>query len=104
MARYLLAFHGGRMEEGDANAEAMAAWDVWFKKLGDHVVDPGNPVGATRVIAADGHVSTNGIPSPLSGYTVIDADSLDAAVQAARECPVLRVGATVEVCETVNVM
>jgi hypothetical protein len=39
-----------------------------------------------------------------SGYTVIKADSLDAAAAFARSCPVLKSGAKISVFETFNVM
>jgi hypothetical protein len=39
-----------------------------------------------------------------SGYSIIKADSLDTAVQAAKGCPVLAGGATVVVSETFPAM
>jgi hypothetical protein len=40
---------------------------------------------------------------PLSGYSIIAADSLDAAVELAQGCPVLADGGTVNVYEAVAV-
>ena len=65
---------------------------------------PGNPVGHARTIAPDRSVSDGGGANPLSGYTVISADSLDAAVALARGCPVLDGNGSVEVCETFDAM
>jgi hypothetical protein len=39
-----------------------------------------------------------------SGYSIIKADSLDAAVALAKGCPVLKGGATIMVFETFNAM
>jgi hypothetical protein len=42
--------------------------------------------------------------NPVSGYSVIKADSLDAAVKLAKDCPVLLGGGTIEVAETFNAL
>ena len=104
MAKYLLAFKGGGMPEGpEAQAKVMGAWEAWFTAAGGAVADPGNPSSTSRTIAANGTVGPQG-PASLSGYTILAADSLDAAVALARSCPVLAGGASIEVIETFDVM
>ena len=51
----------------------------------------------------NGAVSGGG-SSSLSGYSIINADRLDAAIALAKGCPVLSSGATIEVCETFEAM
>jgi hypothetical protein len=80
----------------------MQAWTAWFAKLGDAVVDGGNPASHTRTIAADGSVQDD--PSGPSGYSIIQADSLDQAVALAKGCPVLQGGASIQVVETFAAM
>jgi hypothetical protein len=105
MAKYLLAYHGGGMPETEEEqAKVMAAWGVWMEQLGDKMVDPGNPIGQTRTIGSDGAVSEGGGKNPVSGYSIISADSLDEAVKAAGSCPVVASGGSVEVAETFDVM
>lgn len=105
MANYLLAYHGGSMPETpEAQAATMKAWETWMGGLGAAIVDGGNPVGAARVVSAGGAVSEGGGANPVSGYSVLQADSLDAAVKMAQGCPVLAGGGSVEVCETFNAM
>ena len=103
MANYVLVYHGGGMpatpEEG---AKIMQAWTDWFGTLGGALVDGGNPASATKTIAADGSVSDD--PSGPSGYSILKADSLDAAVALAKGCPVLQGGASIQVVETFNAM
>lgn len=104
MAKYLLAFKGGSMPESpEAQAKVMDAWGAWFTSIGAAVADPGNPSSISRTIAANGTVGPQG-PASLSGYTILSADSLDAAVALAGSCPVLAGGASIEVIETVDVM
>jgi hypothetical protein len=103
MANYLLAYTGGGMAQTDGEREAaMAAWGAWFGKLGSAVVEPGNPVGASASVTASG--SDGAAPSGLSGYSVISADSLDAATALVKKCPVLAGGGKVDVYETIPVM
>ena len=103
MANYVLVYHGGGMPESpEEGAKVMQAWDVWFGELGDSLVDGGNPASATKTIASDGSVSDDA--SGPSGYSILKADSLDAAVALAKGCPVLQGGASIQVVETFNAM
>ena len=105
MAKYLLVYHGGSMPEGEAaQSEVMAAWGTWFQNLGPALADGGNPVSQTKSIASDGSVSDGGGANAATGYSLIEADSLDAAAGLAKGCPVLQSGGSVEVAETFDVM
>ncbi len=104
MAKYVLAYRGGGMAETEeAQKESMDAWMGWFGTLGAAIVDPGNPFGAAKTVGSDGSMSDGG-KAELSGYSVIDADSLAAAADMAKGCPVLASGGSVEVYETIDVM
>jgi hypothetical protein len=105
MAKYLLLYRGGKMPETEAEQEAvMKAWDAWFHELGSAVVDGGNPFtpGAAKAISADGAVSD--ARSDASGYSVLEADSLDAATSLAKGCPVFQGGASLDIYETFDAM
>jgi len=105
MATYLLAYHGGGMPETEKEqARVMAAWGKWYQKLGKAVVDGGNPIGRAKTIASTGRVTNGGGKNPVSGYTVVKAKDIDAAVKLATGCPILKSGGSIEVCETVAVM
>jgi hypothetical protein len=105
MAKYLLVYHGGGMAETEeAQAQVMAAWGKWFEELGGAMVDGGNPIGRTQTIDSSGSVSEGGGANPATGYSIIEADGLEAAVKLAKGCPVLATGGSVEVAETFDVM
>src|ERR1700730_4127904 len=100
MPKYVLAYHDGSMAASESEqAAARAAWGAWFGSLGDAVVDAGNPTGPSRTLASDGSTNDGGGPNPLSGYSLINATDLDAAVGLAKGCPILGAGGTVEVAE-----
>jgi hypothetical protein len=103
MANYLLTFYGGGMPENkEEQAQVMQAWTGWFGTIGEALVDGGNPTSRSRAISPDGSVM-DATMAP-TGYSIIKADDLDAAVQAAKSCPVLAGGATVVVSETLPAM
>ncbi len=104
MPKYVLAYHGGSgMPESEAEqAEIMEAWGAWFAGMGDAVVDGGNPVGRTITVAPDRSTTDGGGANPITGYSLINADDLDAAVKLASGCPVLENGGSVEVAEAVD--
>ncbi len=103
MANYLLTFYGGSMPDTkEAQDQVMGAWTAWFGKLGDALVDGGNPVSKSSAISPDGSVMA--ATSAPTGYTIIKANDLDAAVALAKGCPVLAGGASVVVSETFPVM
>jgi hypothetical protein len=103
MAKYLLLYAGGSMPETNEQRDAvMKAWDGWFHQLGKGLVDGGNPFSGSKNVAADGSITTGA--GDASGYSIIEADSLDAATDLAKGCPVLQGGASVSVFETFEVM
>jgi hypothetical protein len=98
--KYLLAYHGGGMPETEAEGQrVMAAWGTWYQELGAAVVEPGNPIGKTKVVEPGGAASDHA-DSPVSGYTILQADSMDMAIQMTKGCPILESGGSVEVGET----
>ena len=104
MGNYLLAYRGGSMAETQEERDAaMAAWGAWFGQLGGAIVDAGNPFAGSSSVANDGAVS-DGAGSGLSGYSVLQADSLAAATELAKGSPVLAAGGSVDVYETLPVM
>ena len=95
MPNYLLAYHGGGTPEGEeAQAAVMEAWNDWLEHIGEAMLDLGNPVGDTRTVNSDGSVSA-APASPVSGYSIVEADDMDAALAIAKGCPVLADGGSV---------
>ncbi len=99
MSNYIIAYHGGNEPENpEEGAKHMAKWQAWVDGLGDAAVNPGTPLGKSRIVSSSG-VSDDGGPTPRSGFSVVKADSLDAALEMAKACPFLETGGTLEVAE-----
>jgi hypothetical protein len=106
MANFVLLYSGGSMPESEAEqAAVMQAWGVWFGGLGSALVDGGNPFTPTaKHIASNGTVSDGPVGTMATGYSIIKAESLGAAVEMARGCPLLKDGGQISVYETYPVM
>lgn len=104
MVKYLLLYSGGSMPESPAEqAAVLKEWQVWYGKIGSGVVDEGDPfTGKAKTVGADGKVSEGPVGSPASGYSIIKADSLDAAAALAKGCPILKSGGKISVYETLE--
>jgi hypothetical protein len=103
MGSYLLLYHGGMPpgtpEEGE---QVMKAWTDWMGGLGANLEQAGNPTSTTQTVAADG--SVNDATSAVTGYSVIKADSWDAAVATASTCPHRTYGGEIEVVQVDPIM
>jgi len=104
--KYLLVYYGGSMPETPAaQARVMRQWTSWFTKLGSAVVDGGNPFsGSVNKVKSDGTVVKGPVGQRASGYSILEAPSLESATKMAKGCPVIKGGAQIAVYETFNVM
>ena len=104
--RHLLVYYGGGMPETPAaQARVMKQWGTWYAKLGAAVVDPGNPFsGQVNKVKADGTVAKGPIGQRATGYTIVEAASLDKATKMAKGCPIIKSGGQIAVYEIVNAM
>ena len=101
MKNFLLLYSGGGRAGSEAEQKALLAeWGAWFGSLGASLVDGGNPFSGAKSVSTDGKVHDGPVGSMASGYSVVKADSLNAAVEMAKRCPVLKSGAQISVYET----
>lgn len=102
MANYIIAYRdGGKTPESpEEGARHMAKWKTWIGDLGDAAVNPGTPLGKSKIVSTDG-VSDHAGPNSLTGFSIVKADDMDAALEIAKACPYLDFG-TVEVAEVME--
>lgn len=103
MPKFMFVYHGGgRPETPEEGEKVMAAWGAWMGSIGENLVDGGNPVGQSKTVSADG-VSDDGGSNPVSGYSLVNATDIDAAVAMTKGCPIFAGGkGTVEVAEALE--
>ena len=102
MSKFVLVYTGGTYPESEEeNAAVMAAWGAWYEGMGAAIADGGNPFGASKSIGGDGKINDGPVSSPpATGYTIITADSLDAAMGKVQNHPHIKFGGQVSVYET----
>ncbi|MBV1864056.1 MAG: hypothetical protein KUG74_06425 [Rhodobacteraceae bacterium] len=99
MSKFILVYYGGgEITSPEQGAAHMAAWQAWMQGLGEAVVDPGMPAGASKTVSAEGVVDGG----EVSGITVLQADTMAAAVEMAQACPHLDLGGTIEVAQAMD--
>jgi hypothetical protein len=105
MTQYLLTYHGGDQPKDQAEGERVTkSWGDWLAGMGKSLVTAGNPTTVARTIAPSGKVSEGGGPNPVTGWTVIEARSMDDAVKLAKGSPQLKANGSIEVSEVMNLM
>ena len=97
MAKFLYLYHGGNPpaspEEGE---KVMQAWMAYFGRMGEKIVDGGAPLAASRAVG--------GAPnSAATGYSLIEAASLDEAEKFTEGHPHLMSGGSIEICEALPI-
>jgi len=83
MKKFVFLYYG--MDE--PTPEVMAAWDGWFHSIGDKIVDAGNPFGPGRSVSKDGATDLGPADRPATGYSIVNAESIDAAQKLLEACP-----------------
>jgi hypothetical protein len=106
MAKFLFVYRSRNEARGalspDEMQQMLQKWNAWISEglSKGWILDPGDALmGEGRVVAAK--VVTDGpfVESKeiVGGFSIIQADSLDAAAKLAKGCPGLLIGGSVEV-------
>ena len=70
--------------------EIKQEWGAWFSLVGSRLVDPGSPFGQGVELTNAGRTElTLESPSPLVGYCILNADSLDEAERLVSSMPII---------------
>jgi hypothetical protein len=93
MKKYMLLYNGPATAaedmSGEKAQEVMAAWGKWMAEVGEALVDIGQPMEGGVAVVDDG---TEGVATQLSGYTIVQAEDLEAARGLAKNHPFLSEG------------
>lgn len=102
MSKFIMFYLGGDQpstpEEGKQHFNK---YMEWLNALGDAVVSPANPFKDTHTVKPDGSISS-GSTTTMSGYTIIESDSIQSALSMASSCPFLEIGGSLEVSELIE--
>jgi len=105
MANFLFVYRGGSDDQmtPEEMQQIMEKWTTWIgeamakgwmKNAGDALTEEGRVVDARKVVTDGPFVESKEI---IGGYSIVKADTLDAAAELAKGCPALLTGGKVEV-------
>lgn len=86
MSKFVFLYKGGWP---DPTPEITEAWTSWFAEIGESIVDSGNPFGASREVTEAASTDLSIGPESITGYTIVNADSIDDAERLLANCPII---------------
>jgi hypothetical protein len=93
MAKYIYIYKGPATDMSDMTEEqskaVLDAWNLWIHKLGDALIDTGNPLANGISLIDDG---SQGTAAQLNGYSIVEAENLAHAKSLAHGHPFLSEG------------
>ena len=99
MPQYLIVYLGGDQPSSPREEkQRFTKYMNWLTSLGDSAVSPANPIKNINTINPDGTITNGGI-TKMSGYTIIETDSMETAISICKDCPFLEIGGSLEVSE-----
>ena len=105
MNEYVFLYRGAdRGGSPEAMQQRMQKWMTWMKELGQqgHIKDRGQPLERTGKLVTGKHKTVTDGPfaeakDVVGGYTLVEAVSLDQAVELSKGCPIFEFEGAVEV-------
>jgi hypothetical protein len=106
MSTYVFTYYGEpKFESPEEGTKYQAKWQAWVGGIGNALVNPGIPLGMPKTVSSGGVSDDGGRPlgksNRLTGFSMVKADSMDAALEMAKGCPHLEHG-TVDVAEAME--
>ena len=99
MTQFVFVYLGGNQPTNPEEANKhFRKYVEWLTSLGDSVVIPTIPLKDTTTVSPDGAIKEGG-SSSMSGFSIIKAESMEAALSIAQACPFLEIGGSLEVSE-----
>jgi hypothetical protein len=107
MAKFMFVYRGGNDDFATMTPEEiqqhMEKWGTWIRQAlqqgwmadpGDALTEEGRVVNAKKVVTDGPFVESK---ECVGGYSIVNADTIDAAAELAKGCPGLLTGGKVEV-------
>lgn len=102
MNQYIITYLGGDQpsspEEGQRN---FGKYQEWLGSLGEAVIKPMVPFKNSHTVKPDGTV-VEGSSVSMTGHTILQAESIERAIEYVKYCPFLDINGSLEVAEIVQ--
>ena len=101
MSQFLIVYLGGDQPKSpEEGQKAYAKYQQWMSEMGDAFITM-KPIKDTHTLNPDGSTTESG-KIGMSGYNIIEADSMEQALEMARKNPFLDTNGTLEVSELID--
>lgn len=95
MSNYVFTYYGEpKFQNPEEGTKYMEKWGAWVSSLGKTLVNPGVPFGKSKTVSSSG-VSDDAGSNRVTGFSIVEANSMDAAIKLAKGCPHLEHGTMV---------
>lgn len=104
MAKFIIGYLGNppKPSTPEQGAAHMGKWKQWMAGLGDAATSPPSPLKNCKIVTADG-VSDDARSDGLTGFIMVEAADIDAAIEMAKGDPYLDMdGGTLQVAEVMS--
>ena len=103
MKQFVLVYLGGNPPSNEAEARLHhSKYMGWLTSLGEALIIPTIPLKDTNTVSSSGSIREGG-SSAMSGFSVVKAESMEAALLIAQACPFLEIGGSLEVSEMMQI-
>ena len=85
MKKFLMLYYGYTTP----TPEIMSAWQSWFARVGDRIVDSGNPLGNCLEVTTTGSRDLTPDEGAATGYSILSAASREDAERLLEGCPII---------------
>jgi hypothetical protein len=104
MSEFLFLYRNGEKLSPEQMQQQMGRWMTWLKELGEKGVlkSAGHPLDRSgKLVSGAKRTVTDGLfaeaKDVIGGYSIVEAATLDQAVELSNGCPIFHVGGAVEV-------
>jgi hypothetical protein len=104
MNEFVFLYRNGEKMTPETMQVQMGKWRTWLEELGKKGVlkSPGQPLERSgKLVSGSARTVTDGLfaeaKDVIGGYSIIEAQNIDHAVELSRGCPIFDVGGGVEI-------
>ena len=99
MANFMIAYYGGDKPSSEEEGMAqMNKWKAWVESVGEKMINPGTPLMGSKIVTSS-NVQDDNDPSSMKGFAVVNAESIEAAIEIAKSDPFLETNGTLRVSQ-----
>lgn len=100
MTQFIISYLGGdKPASAEEGKRHFAQYQQWLTSLGDAVIKPMVPYRNSHTVSSDG-VSA-GSQVDMTGHTIVQAESIEQAIEIAKSCPFLAINGRLNIAEMV---